>query len=90
MLVSSRWLALRRSAHTRPAFEPLPCGQVCKGGMCPCINNKGDYGINDANGDGSTPEKAHQAFPVSAFWPPCVNGTCTSASHTRCPDDALR
>ena len=88
---------------TRPAFEPLPCGQVCKGGMCPCINNKGDYGINDANGDGSTPEKAHQAYPVSMFWPPCVNGACPSAlardalmtpsdgaHHTRILDDALR
>jgi len=51
-------------------------GQVCSGGCCPCFVNTGDWGINDASTDGSTPEKYHNMYPVSPFWPPCVNGMC--------------
>lgn len=51
-------------------------GQVVAGGCCPCMNNIGDYGINNAMLDGSAPEKAHNFYAVSLFWPPCLNGQC--------------
>ena len=51
-------------------------GQVCAGGCCPCMNNKGDWGLNSPETDGSSLDKAHVMMPVSMFWPPCVNGTC--------------
>ena len=47
-------------------------GQVCAGGCCPCMNNKGDWGIMDADTDGSTADKPHIFHPVSKFWPPCI------------------
>jgi len=51
-------------------------GQICKGGCCPCMVNTGDYGFNKDSTDGSTADKYHDMFPVSPFWPPCVNGMC--------------
>ena len=51
-------------------------GQVVAGGCCPCMNNIGDYGINSVMLDGSAPEKAHNFYAVSLFWPPCLNGQC--------------
>ena len=34
-------------------------GQVCAGGCCPCMNNKGDWGLNSPETDGSSPDKPH-------------------------------
>jgi hypothetical protein len=51
-------------------------GQVCAGGCCPCLVNTGDWGLNSPESDGSTPAKAHGMYPVSPFWPPCMNGMC--------------
>jgi len=51
-------------------------GQICAGGCCPCMVNTGDYGINNDKQDGSAPDKYHDMFPVSPFWPPCMNGMC--------------
>ena len=47
-------------------------GQVCAGGCCPCMHNKGDWGINGPDTDGSSVDKPHVVHPVSAFWPPCI------------------
>lgn len=49
-------------------------GQVCAAGLCPCMNNVGDWGLHSPETDGSSAEKFHRMYPVSAFWPPCVNG----------------
>ena len=51
-------------------------GQVVAAGCCPCMNNIGDYGVNSTGKDGSSPDKYHTFYPVSMFWPPCVNGVC--------------
>ena len=40
------------------------------------MNNIGDYGVNSTGKDGSSPDKYHTFYPVSMFWPPCVNGVC--------------
>lgn len=50
-------------------------GQICAGGCCPCMTNKGDFGYLTAETDGSTPEKYHSFTAVSMFWPPCVTNT---------------
>ena len=47
-------------------------GQVCAGGCCPCMNNKGDWGTFSADADGSSVDKPHVMNPVSMFWPPCI------------------
>jgi hypothetical protein len=47
-------------------------GQVCAGGCCPCMNNKGDWGTLSADADGSSVDKPHVMNPVSMFWPPCI------------------
>lgn len=55
-------------------------GSICAGGCCPCINNFGDYGISSVKLDGSARNRAHEIYPVSMFWPPCVNGVCCGKS----------
>jgi len=49
-------------------------GQICAGGCCPCMHNKGDYGMLIATEDGSSPDKPHVFVPMSPFWPPCLTG----------------
>ena len=53
--------------------------QVCAGGMCPCMNNNGDWGNIHADEDGSAPDKAGKIVPQSMFWPPCLHGKGTFA-----------
>ena len=36
------------------------------------MNNKGDWGLNSPEADGSSPDKPHVMHPVSMFWPPCI------------------
>ena len=50
-------------------------GQICAGGCCPCMHNKGDWGEISAETDGSTPEKYGSFYAVSPFWPPCITNT---------------
>ena len=50
-------------------------GQICAGGCCPCMHNKGDWGEISAETDGSTPEKYGSLYAVSPFWPPCITNT---------------
>jgi hypothetical protein len=54
-------------------------GQVCSGGLCPCMNNVGDWGTIAAEEDGSTTDRAGKIVPVSMFWPPCLHGKATFA-----------
>lgn len=48
-------------------------GQVCAGGCCPCLNNKGDWTPFDGTSDGSAPDKPGKMHAMSPFWPPCLH-----------------